>query len=506
MSLRSSAALGPILRLWVSSRALLGVAISTAWALGFAWIVFIVRFNSVNPRTSDDDWLPLLGATFVVGLPATFAILAGETVHELFRHTTTLLLPGIRLRLRRATLLMAGCITLLIAPAAALWTPTLDVLAAGALSMAGFAGGIWLMIRVRGGALWVLRIGSYLALLASAPALAQLLSGSAALCLAVAAASVVLIMRRFHPELVVACRTANVPTIFSVFGSKQPFHVPQGRTPNANTELYPRNRTGGDLAGWQSARDFEQLTMAGSSQAPGRMLRHTIATSIVALVCAAIVALIRDDLPAGGLLTGTLALLADLFVGLPDVMPAAERDVFRALMLLTGVTTAVQAILAARPLMGGMLYPMSRSMRARLALAAGRRLALAATGTTLWLGGLIAAGLWAVAGAPQLERMPLILSIAAVHLVVVPWSMALFLGSRRLAARGRPYLALLIGTAFPGIAVFLVIGLIELLPGPVSPLDWSLRVLGYAAFVAASFAGLRPFVNWHFASIDLTTR
>jgi hypothetical protein len=506
VSSSATPAFGPIARLWVSRRAGLAVLGSCTWALGFAWLAFVSRYNALSGGISDVEWQPLFSATLVLGLPATLGILAGETVHELFRHTSTMLLPGLRVRLRRSALRMAAVVTLVTAPTAVAISPELDWFAAVALSLTGFASGCYLLLRLNSTTLWVLRLGAYAVLLGTAPELALWLGSSVWLCLGLGTAAVLAIGRRFHTDMARASASSNIPTVFTAFGGQNPLRSAQHATPSIGKPCPTPQRTGGDLAGWQAARDFEQLSMAGSSLAPGRMTRHVMTTAFIAVLSAMGVSLVRDDLPAGGPLSQMITLLADVVVGLPGVMLKADKDVFRLLMLVLGVTTAVQAILAARPLAGGVLYPISRPMRAQLACSAGWRLARDVSLTTLMLGGALTGVLWFAAGSPPLDRAPHVVWMSALHLIVVPWSMLFFLASRRLAARGRQLLALICGTAMPGVLVFLLITTIEGLPGNLTPGNWAVGAVIYLGIVAASFAGLRRFTQWHFGLIDLTTR
>lgn len=498
--------LGPLWRLWVSGRGRLAVLGCCGWALGAAWMVFVFRYNAVRDQASDDDWIPMLTATMLVGVPAAAGILTGETIHELFRHGSTLLLPGLTTSLRRAALLLASCLTVVLVPLTMLVAPGFGWFGAAAVSLAGFAAGVWLLVREGGALLWLLRLIGYVVLIAWAPAMASFAGTSLWFSALLAVVAVFVIRQRFSPPRVQASQHSAIATAFTAFGGNQPFRSAAPTTPSAGDLQLPPRRTGEGLLGWQAARDFEQLSMACSSQAPGRMTRHICVSAGVAVFVSAAIALVRDTVPGAGFVDSTVTLLADVIVGLPAVMPDVEGDIFKVFLLVMGITTAIQAILAARPLQGDLLYPISRATRGQLALSAGKRLAVSATVTTLVLGTLIGGILWLVSGAPALDRPPLFVWGAALHLLVVPWSMVLFLASRRLVIKGHHLWAALVGTALPGVLVFLLINSAQSLYSPRSFGTWAVTGVLFALLVVASFAGARLFARRHFATIDLTAR
>ncbi|GEM_PF-3288523 len=498
--------LSPLWRLWLSGRGRLAVIGCSAWALGVAWMVFVFRYNAVRDQASDDAWIPMLVATTLVGLPGAAGILTGETIHELFRHHSTRMLPDLTTRLRRAALLLAACLTAVLVPLTVLVAPAFGWFGAAALSLAGFSAGVWMLVREGGGLLWLLRIVGYVVLIAWAPAMANFASSLPGLSALAAVAAVFVIRQRFSAPRVRASQNSAIATAFTAFGGSQPIRSAAPTTPGANDQQLPPRRTGEGLLGWQAARDFEQLTMAGSSQAPGRMTRHICATAGVAVFASATIALVRDTIPGTGFVDSTITLLADVIVGLPAVMPDVEGDIFKVFLLVMGITTAIQAILAARPLYGDLLYPISRATRGQLALSAAKRLAVSATLTTLVLGTLVGGILWLASGAPALDRPPLFVWAAALHLLVVPWSIVLFLASRRLVIKGHHLWAALVGTAMPGVLVFLAISAAQGLYSPHSFVTWAVTGVLFALLVVASFASSRNFVQRHFATTDLTVR
>ena len=164
---------------------------------------------------------------------------------------------------------------------------------------------------------------------------------------------------------------------------------------------------------------------------------------------------------------------------------------------------AAVAMVAASPLVGELLYPLSRRERADLAWTIGVLGSLRASITALLVGGLVAWAGLAWLGSPWPRELPVFAWVAFVGLATAPWFQALALALARRMRRRTDWRAWVLF----GVGLNLAIGGLGAL--------WDLWVeqaerrlslpivVGYVIVLAIGYAANRPLLRRHYARCDL---
>ncbi len=488
-AMRWSTALGtaldvrPITRLFVAWRGALAACLSLSWGLALGWVGYALRIGAQPPDTAAGEHA-LLAACLAVAVPATVGVCVGEAVQELLRRPMTVLLPGLRARLRASALVLGSATALATALLVRLERDADALHALAALALSGYAAGLWLLLRIGSGWFWLARAALVLALVRVADSLlAGPLTSSAGAALAVLV-SVAVIGLRFARPLARLGFASAIPTVFSSAWShrvdRDAARRELARAPARTAVALPPQRLGGSLAGWERAWRFEH----------GGLLGHWLLLAVVAIAVGLTIA-------SGMLATdGSFAErwkhgLEQAFLGLVgwsgDSVSAAPRNPSH----FVAFSAAAVATLGCQPVVQRIFLPIGRELRARLALRIAIRtslvgtslIGLAAGGSALVLG-IACAGTWP-AGLPVFARVLLLM------LVATPWFQ---LAARALGSKPPLNLALAIGAAL----ILADLGRSSLLAAPSAAL-----VAGALALHVAGWIAVARYLARHFRTQDL---
>ena len=484
--------LGRLLR----PRVALGIAGLGIWVLGLGWIGLAARFNARADYSSDEAFARLLVAAAVVMLPAFCGAVFSEAMHEALRRPMIHMLPNVRQRLRSSTWFFAALVTVLLATGLSLLWPGLEPYEAAGPALLGVAVGSWVMVRMGGGAFWFVRLASLAALAYFAGPLCSAAAGSPLAALVLGLVGAALLVARLRPEVLGASLFSDSSTMLTVLSdrgrkSAAP-HSPGALAPLPPAEL------GGSLEGWMAAHRFEQESTRSRIGTFAGLLRLAVFVLLIAFVGPLVLSMIE-----GG---GALRNIADTLVGLPRDAASVGEAAPNSLILFLLMYGGMAAVFMSVPLWGNLLFPMSRSMYARLAF----RVALTTFAhvflATLVAGTAASAIVLTIGGYAWPSGLPTFAWAALAILIVMPWIQVVVHTASRFSAR-TPLFALV--GLLPLTLFAFYVPLTELRAGWDEHLGavpaWQV-VLAYVALLAASLASLRTFLGWHFRTCDLVRR
>lgn len=504
----------PVLRLLAAPRLLLVLAGGASWTLGAGWFGTMLRFKTLQPGSSTEAevYAGLLATLLLFGVPALVGVVVGEAAQEVFRRPMCFRLPGVVRRMAGAARSLGLATCLLVTACLHLgWDGTgwwlgneapggPGVLAAFSVALAGFAAGSWLLARVGYGWGWLLRLAGFLALAYAAQPLLAAATGSTVLALAVGAGSALAATQRFQRGIAARMAAGSVPTIFGRFcdwGHNQ--HGRQAVRARDPGRLPPRAPLGGNLQGWMRARYFEQRTNGKGTQTWQAITALAALFMAIGLVGPIMGWLLEHGEEAPGLLLH----LAAFLLGPPDGAAPADLPAATGFFIALAAGAALQAFMAVTPLMGRILYPISRRMRARIAFRAALGVGLAHTAAMLLMGLGLGAGLLALEGAAWPAGLPPVAAIALMHLLLFPLYAVGALRLRLAASRRR------LGRAALAYGLLLA-GLLGILAGLQPAWETALEALPpllsaalYAVLAAGGFCLLRAFLQRHYTRVDL---
>ncbi|MCP3919303.1 MAG: hypothetical protein GY711_27505 [bacterium] len=491
----------PLGRLVLRPRALLGAAGVASFMLGIGWIGSMARFNNLVEPHTDPEFVRILLAAAVVLIPATVGAFACELLHEVLSASATAMLPGIVRRLRASVVRLGILASVLVALGLSPWLPGAYGAAGAGPALLGFAVGSWAMTHTGSGVVGAARTAAFAALIALAYFAAPLLETASAWSVnaGLALLAAALIHRRFREPLLRASMSHKAPTMLSTFFA--PRRARQAREIAFERAPLPPARLGRSLSGWVAACWYERRTTRSRVGTPYGTFCLMLLAMAVSLVAPALAGILESPGSAVERLRSLTLHLTGALVGEAD--PGRGTEFARSsIVIVLGMAAEISTLIASAPLASGVLYPISRPMRARLAFRSGLAAALTIAAATLVAGTLVGGALLLLGGHDVPRTLPVFAWVALANLLIAPWiqiGVSVLPRFFHVAPSVAPF-ALIGGLMFP---LFVIAEVLE----NWSSLTANTSATGVAtAYVVGSVAGflaLRAFTGWDARTMDL---
>lgn len=483
----------PVARLLWSRRVVLPMVgiLSLAGILG--WVGAMIRFSRVTPAPGDPMFAPLVAASALVMLPAAVGLLAGDAIQQLARRASLRLLPALQGRLIVALGVLALLTCVPIAICTVPFREELSLVTALGPAALGFSLGAFFPGRARKGPAWLVAF--------ALPALADPICRLAAHPLATVA-----LLSLCAAALQFELRRLLRPGAYAGPGLTwlQPFAGPQARREadraarQGKAEVSPPERIV-DGRGWFAAHRFEHRSITHSILAPAGTVKFVAVCFAVSMFTPVIQGLDAD----GPGFQGLFATIVEAFVGPFDEVTRLGASAASTVVVVIWVASAILAAMAGAPLLGNLLYPISRHAQAELAAKIARRTSLLAFATLLTVGGLAGAVLLETLGGRWPRALPTFAWVALVGLATAPWVQVLWLALARRLRRSqnwRSWGVFFAGLALPVVVVSVAFEAWANKAGRPLTAPW---ILGYVVILVTGWLAQTPLLKRHFSRCDL---